>query len=398
MSSLQLALAICFWGCFAFVFYSYGCYPAVIALFARLLGRKNTSPPDLPDERLPVVSLLVAAYNEAAVINERVRNALSMDYPRDKLDIVIACDGCADATADIVRRYEAQGVRVLDYKERRGKATVLNSAVAELQGDIFLFSDANTNFDPDAIRRLVRWFVDPQIGVVCGRLVLTDPHTGRNVDGLYWKYETFLKKCEGRLGALLGVNGAIYAIRRTLYTPIPVGTLVDDFVMPLLAKLHSGCAIIYDAEAIAREESAPDVASEFHRRSRIGAGGFQSIGMLWPLLNPLRGWVSFTYFSHKILRWFCPFFLLGMLVSSLLLWDHPLYLTLFIAQVAFYALSVTAAYLPIRSRLLKPLRLTTMFTSMNAALFFGFWRWLRGGQKGTWRRTARSPETGGIVR
>src|SRR5262249_30950742 len=147
--------------------------------------------------------------------------------------------------------------------------------------------------------------------VVCGRLVLTDPATGCNVDSYYWRYETFLKRCEGRLGALLGANGAIYAIRRELYTPIPGNTIVDDFVIPLRAKLRTGCRIVYDGDAVAREETPPNVGAEFHRRSRIGAGGFQSIGLLWRLLNPRSGWVAFTFFSHKILRWVCPFFLVA---------------------------------------------------------------------------------------
>src|SRR5262249_55927305 len=157
---------------------------------------------------------------------------------------------------------------------------------------------ANSQTEPDAARKLVRWFHDPNLGVVCGRLVLTDPHTHKNADSLYWRYETFLKRAEGKLGALLGANGAIYAIRRDVFTPIPDDTIVDDLFIPLRAGLHTGCAIVYDCEAIAHEESAPDVGSEFHRRSRIGAGGFQSWALLWKLLNPRQGWVAFTFCSH----------------------------------------------------------------------------------------------------
>src|SRR5262249_38664493 len=158
-----------------------------------------------------------------------------------------------------------------------GKAATLNAAFAELAGDIVLLSDANTFTDATAARNIVRWFADPRVGVVCGRLVLTDPATGGNADSLYWRYETFLKECEGRLGALPGATGGIYAFRRGLYAPIPDDTIVDDFVIPLAAKLRTGCAIVYDRDAVAREETAPDVRAEFRRRSRIGAGGFQSI-------------------------------------------------------------------------------------------------------------------------
>jgi cellulose synthase/poly-beta-1,6-N-acetylglucosamine synthase-like glycosyltransferase len=287
---------------------------------------------------------------------------------------------------------------LLDYPERRGKATALNDSFKELTGEIVVLSDANTFTDAGAVRKLVRWFRDPEVGVVCGRLVLTDPATGRNVDSYYWRYETFLKKCEGLLGALLGANGAIYAIRRAMYSPIPGNTIVDDFVIPLRARLRTGCRIVYDCEAVAREETPSSVGAEFHRRSRIGAGGFQSIGMLWRLLSPRHGWVSFTFFSHKVLRWIGPFLLVGALVTNLLLWPDRLYLNFLVGQAAFYLTSLLAAFVPGRIRLFKPLRLTTMFTAMNAALLFGFCRWLRGTQKGTWKRTVRLAEAEGAVR
>ena len=282
----------------------------MVWIAARIYGHQTA--PEIPaDGDLPRISLLIAAYNEESVIEDRVKNALAFDYPKDKLQIVVASDGSEDATSEIVRRYADQGVRLLDYKQRRGKSTVLNSSFAQLSGDIVLMSDANTFTDADAAKKLVRWFSDPEIGAVCGRLVITDPTSGKNTDGLYWKYETFLKKCESRLGALLGANGAIYAIRRQLYVPIPNNTIVDDFVIPLLAKLKSDCRIIYDAQAVAHEESAPDIRSEFKRRTRIGAGGWQSIGMLWKLLLPRHGWVALAFFSHKVLRWLCPFAMVG---------------------------------------------------------------------------------------
>jgi len=236
---------------------------------------------------------------------------------------------------------------------------------------------------------MIGWFADPRVGVVCGRLRLFQPSQGRNVDSLYWKYETFLKKCESRLGALLGANGGLYALRRALFRPIPPDTIVDDFVIPLQAKLRTGCAIVYEPQAVAHEETPQNIAAEFHRRARIGAGGFQSIVRLRGLLSPRLGWTAFTFLSHKVLRWLCPFFLIGMLLSSLWLLGDPLYRWLFLGQIAFYGASLLFGWLPGRSRLLRPFRLTTMFTVMNAALLVGFWRWLRGGQKAAWLRTDR---------
>jgi cellulose synthase/poly-beta-1,6-N-acetylglucosamine synthase-like glycosyltransferase len=260
-------------------------------------------------------------------------------------------------------------------------------------GDVVVLSDANTYMDRGAARRLAQWFAEPAIGVVCGRLSLVDASKSKNADSLYWKYETFLKKCESRLGALLGANGAIYALRRELFHPIPDHTIVDDFVIPLQARLRTGCGIVYDSKAVAREQTPPSIAAEFGRRARIGAGGFQSIGWLWGLLHPRQGWIAFTFLSHKILRWLCPFFLIGMLASNILLADDPFYRGWLAAQVAFYALALVAGHLPARWKLLKPLRLTTMFASMNLALLVGFWRWLRGRQRGTWQRTERPAET-----
>lgn len=391
MSASQSLIAVCLWICLVAVLYAYVGYPVVIYCLARLFGRRKAVAASR-DEDLPTVSLLIAAYNEEAFIEDRLRNALAMDYPKEKLEIVVATDGCTDRTPEIVRRYASEGVRLLEYPQRRGKASTLNAAFTQVKGEIVILSDANTFTEPAAPRNLVRWFGDPGIGAVCGRLVLTDPETGRNVDSLYWKYETLLKRCEGRLGALLGANGGIYAIRKDLYVPIPDGTILDDLVIPLLAKLRHGCDIAYEYRAVAHEETPAEVSDEFHRRSRIGAGGFGSIGLLSGLLNPRQGWAFFTFLSHKVLRWCCPFFMVGLLATNLLLWNLPLYRQLLLAQLAFYLTSLMGAYVPGQIKPVKVLRLTTMFTSMNGALLVGFGRWLWGTQNGAWRRTARLAE------
>lgn len=380
------------WLCAATVLYAYALYPVMLYLLAAAFGRR-TEPPTVRDAELPSVSLLIAAHNEETVIEERLRNALACDYPADRLEIVVASDGSTDATGRIVRRYASRGVRLLEDARRQGKAATLNSAVARLRGEIVFLSDANTHTDPAALRHMVRWFADAHVGVVCGRLALTDPDTGRNADSFYWRYETFLKRCEGRLGALLGANGAIYAIRRELYTAIPANTIIDDFVIPLTARLRKGCRIVYECEAVAREETAPDVQAEFRRRARIGAGGFQAIGLLWRLLDPRHGWVAFAFLSHKVLRWLCPFFLIGAFASSLVLTlSGGLHLGGYalLAQAAFYALSVLTACAPAGLKIPRWLRAAAMFSSMNAALLVGFGRWTRGRQTGMWERTVRS--------
>lgn len=388
MQAPIISLENFFWVCLATVGFSYLGYPILVWVLSRLFGR----PPRehaVTEVKLPAVSLLIAAYNEEQDIEARILNALSQDYPHGRLEIAIASDGSTDRTNEIVRRYASSGVRLLDYPENRGKATVLNLSVPQLKGKIIVLSDANTHMAVDAVRRLAAWFQDPDIGVVCGKLVLTDPRTGQNVDGLYWKYETFLKKCESRLGALLGSNGAIYAIRKPLFPVVRTGTLIDDFVIPLEARRGSGCRIIYDTRAIAREETAPTIRAEFRRRIRIGAGGFQSIGLLWPLLSPGNGWVALTFFCHKILRWLCPFFLIGALVANLLLLGDRFFDALLVTQLGFYCAALVGNWLPVKPRFLRYFRLPTMFATMNLALFFGFFRWLLHRQTGVWVRTER---------
>lgn len=376
-----------FWLCFGLVAFAYLGYPPTIWLLSRVFGRKPV-PPAVTD--WPSVSLVIAAYNEQADIAERVRNALRLDYPADRLEIVIASDGSTDGTAAIVRGFDDPRVNLIEFSQRRGKPAVLNEVLPTASGEIIALSDANAMTSPDALKCLTRWFADPTVGTVCGRLVLTDPATGRNVDSLYWKYETFLKKCESRLGALLGSNGAIYAIRKSLIPSIPDDTIVEDFVMPLRAKLLTGCRIIYDRDAVACEQTPERIGTEFHRRARIGAGGFQAIGLLWPLLNPINGWVAFTFFAHKILRWVGPFLLVVMTAANVVLLEQPFYRGMLLGQIAFYAAAVAGAYLPTRPKPLRFLRLATMFVGMNAALMVGFFRWLTGTQRPAWQRTARA--------
>ncbi|HET6576276.1 MAG TPA: glycosyltransferase family 2 protein [Fimbriiglobus sp.] len=371
--------------------YAYLGYPVIVGLASRFFGRSDRRA-ELSDDELPTVTLLIAAYNEESEIAQRLHNALTVRYPKGKFEVVIASDGSSDRTVAIARQFTDRRVRVVAFATRRGKSAVLNDVMANhVRSEVVVFSDANTWNDPDSIRRLAAWFRDRSVGVVCGRLVLTDPESGRNVDGLYWKYETFLKTCEGRLGALLGSNGGIYAIRRTAYTPIPDNTLVDDFVIPLLARLRTGCRMIYDRDAVAAEETPGTMTAEFHRRARIGAGGFQSLGILRRLLLPGNGWVAFTFFSHKVLRWTSPFFLLAALAGSVLLTAlDPGYWWLTAGQLAFYGLALAAGRVPNRPRFLRVLRLPALFTTLNAAFFVGFFRWLRGPANGTWRRTARA--------
>jgi len=382
-------LKVIFWVSLALAFYAYAGYPIVLWLCSRMYGRDQTAPA-LGDQHLPSLSFVIAAHNEAAVIAERVRNLVATDYPANRLEMIVASDGSDDGTVEIVQGFTNPNLRVLDYRSRRGKAAVLNDAIRQARGDVIVFSDANTFTDPQAARRLARWFHDPSIGVACGRLILTDPATGRNVDSLYWRYETTLKRLENRLGALLGANGAIYALRRSLFRDIGNDVAVDDFVIPLLTHLRTRCRLVYDAGAVAFEESPAEFGAEFKRRSRIGAGGFQSLAILAPLLHPRHGWIAFAFWSHKVLRWTCPFWLVGALLSSLLLIGESRFFTAAaLGQLALYAAAVAGYFVPGTGRGARALRLTSMFAGMNVALLVGFWLWASRRQQGAWQRTAR---------
>lgn len=379
--------------------FAYFGYPILIYCFSKLFGRVIYSKAQ-NDVQLPFASLLIAAYNEEAEIEQRLRNAMRLDYPVEQFEVVIASDGSTDDTNSIVRRVTAEfpgRIRLFDFPINRGKATVLNESVPLLRGDLIILSDANTTMREDAVRRLVDWFEQPDVGVVCGRLVMTDPKTGNNVDSMYWKYETFLKKCESKLGALLGSNGAIYAIRRSLFPGVPTGTIIDDFYIPLEAKRRTGCRIVYDTRAVACEETAPNIKDEFHRRSRIGAGGFQSIGMLWPLLSPKHGWIAFAFLCHKVLRWICPFLMLISIFANLFLLHTTIGQYIFAGQIFGYLTAFAGHFLPSKPSIFRLPRLSTMFVMMNAALLVGFFKWLFNNQSGAWKRTERSGDTQSVL-
>lgn len=375
--------------------YCYVGYPLVLWLMTRLRRNRPTgAAPALPQDpqQVPFVSLVIAAYREESVILQRIFNALLTDYPADRFEVIIGCDGNEDLTGDLVRTVEDSRVRLMQFEHRRGKPSVLNDCVEAARGDIVVFSDANTFYEPRAIRRLVRHFVDPTVGGVCGQLKLIDPETGNNVDGMYWKYENFLKKAEGEWGALLGANGAIYALRRSLWKPIPPHALIDDFLIGM--RIHmSGHRLLFDAEAVATEEAAPNMGDEFHRRTRIGAGGFQSLTWLWPLLNPAYGRVAFAFWSHKVLRWFCPFSMAVALAANVFLLHEPVFQAMFVLQLLLYSAALIGRRTAGRGIAARSLRLVSMFVDMNVALLCGFWRWLRAPQGGTWKRTARTAET-----
>ncbi len=383
----------CFWAPLILVLYSYAIYPVVLLGLAAVvqmwrdlryaLGRVERR---APSEFAPPVSIVVPAYNEEAVIEAKLRNILSLDYPRDNLDVIVVSDGSSDRTNDIVTAF-GHGVKLIVQPVRSGKPAALNTGIAQAAGELVILTDANTLYDPAAVRKLVRHFADGRVGVVCGELKLT-PAGSYHTEKRYWDYERLLKFLENKIGAVLGANGAIYAIRRSCYRPIPNETWVDDFVIAMKIR-EAGFRIVYDTEAVAFEETARSVEAEFVRKARIGAGNFQALSLTWRLLNPLRGVVAFSYWSHKVLRWFAPFFMMAALVANVFLIGRPFYQLTFALQAAMYGAGIAGHFTRNKPGVLRVLSLPYYFVFMNAAMMVGFLRWLTNRQRATWKRTER---------
>jgi len=379
-------LQFIFWASLILIGYSYFLYPVILLIWDKVRPVKE----GLYSSDMPGVSIIISAYNEEQVIEHRIKNCLELDYPADKLEIIVASDGSSDATCAIARKIEDGRLKIEEFTERRGKVNVLNAVAPKAQNEIIVFSDANTLFKRDAIKNLVHHFEDPHIGCVCGRLqfVNVEGSNSSEMEGVYWRYETFMKTIEGRRGYLLGANGGIYAIRKELFVTCPPDTIVEDFVLPMKI-LEGGHKVLYDPEAIAVEETAKHIIQEKKRRIRIGAGNFQALVMLTHMLNPLRGFPALAFLSHKVLRWLTPFFMITAFGANVFLRFDPIYRTILFLQLGFYMCAFLGQMLSWGEKNIKPFNLCYYFVSMNLALLLGFVRYMTGEQKVTWERTER---------
>jgi cellulose synthase/poly-beta-1,6-N-acetylglucosamine synthase-like glycosyltransferase len=340
-------------------------------------------------DNLPCVSILLAAYNEADVIERTLKRMAEVDYPRERLEVLVGSDASTDATVKLASQWSGPDVRVLDFPERRGKMSVISDCAAEAKGTVLVLTDANTLIAPDAVRNLVRHFGDPTVGAVCGELRLLSPD-GRPVEeGVYWRYEMTLKILENRLNAVLGANGAIYAVRKELFPALPGGLITDDFVIPMRVRA-AGHRVVYDPEATATEEAPASTSSEFRRRMRIGACNWQALAQCAPLLLPQRGFVAFSFWSHKVLRWATPFLLVAALLANLAI-SSPFWIAVLCLQIAFYLTALCGYLLPRFHVPAGPLRLPAYFVAINAALAAGLVRGLLRRQGAAWTRTSRQP-------
>lgn len=385
----MILLEVIFWSGLFLLFYAYLGYPLFLIGVSKMLSPKSLRKKET--EMWPVVSILIAAYNEEKVIGDKLKNCLALDYPAELLEIYVASDGSSDRTNDIVRGYAEKEKRIhlLEFP-RTGKSGVLNKAMACLKSEIVVFSDANTEYMRNALTNLVKHFSDEKIGCVCGRLIYRNH--GEVVSGkgesFYWRYETALKKMESRLGYVAGANGAIYAIRRELFEPLPAGTINDDFTISMRI-VQKGFRNIYDENAIAHEDVAPNMESEFRRHVRDGAGHYIAVYHLFGLLNPFLGLRTFIYWSHRLLRWAAPFVLILLFLLNMVLLTNLFYLPLFILQLGFYLLAVIGLLYVKTKNLPFFMYVPFYFCNLNLALLLGFLKAVTGRQKMTWERTER---------
>ncbi|HTD48240.1 MAG TPA: glycosyltransferase family 2 protein [bacterium] len=380
--------AVLVFASFGLVLYTYAGYPALLWLLAGLVPSRAAERRE--PARWPDVSVLLSAYNEELLIETRIRNLLELDYPVEHLEILIGSDGSTDRTEEIVRRWESTRLHLVAFDTRRGKASVINDLVARARGEIVVLTDANTFFQPDAVRELVRGFVrHPSACTVIGQVEYRTSAGSGNLDGMYMRYDAWIQTLESRFGCVLGAHGAIYAFPRGRYRPIPGSTIIDDFQIPLRIRLHGGGHAFCAPAAKAWERSPERVRDEFRRRVRFGAGGLQALMSTWPLLLPWKGMVALAYVSHKLLRWFGPWLMLVGFGANLWLLGVPFFRFLFLGQLAGGGLAVLAPWVrgvPVVGRAAVALR---FFLVLNAALLLGFAQFARGAARPFWSRTPR---------
>ena len=377
---------VAFWAAAVLLAQTYFLYPLWLVLLAWVRpgrGRVPGSP-----KVWPTVSLVVAAHDEAGCIGEKLENSLALDYPAERLEVLIGSDGSTDGTDAVVRGHPDPRVH-LSAAPRAGKTSVLNRCIPAASGEVVVLSDANTRVDPAALKALVRHFEDPEVGAVCGRLQLYNPTRAEYEESAYWKYESWLKALEGTQGAVVGANGGLYAMRRALYTRLPPSTIVDDFVIPL-RLLEQGYRVLYEPAALASEETTEDYGREFGRRARIAAGNFQSLGLVPGLLSPFRGFPAFAFWSHKVLRWCAPALMLIALAANIALLDEAFYQVTMGLQITFYGLAALGSLAVGPSVVRRTTGIAYYFVTMNLAIAVGFWRFLRNSQGAAWERTARA--------
>ena len=380
-----------FWLAVGLLFYTYALYPLLLAGLARL------RPPLIVEEAgagdLPFVSVVVAARDEEAVIPHKLANCRALDYPADRIEFLFGSDGSRDRTAELLREQGGANMRLWAFERQRGKAAVLNDLIPQARGSLVVFSDANSLFEPEAVRRLARHFANPRVGGVCGKLALrsngpSQKPAGAN-ESLYWRYESFIKHLEGQLGILASANGAIYAVRRHLVRRLPTHRPIADDLVIAAGVLLQGLAMTFEPGAVAYETTADNVRDDLRRKVRVGEISYNALPLIAPLLWPSRGLAALMLWSHKIIRWTGPLWLGLALGASAWLWREAFYGFSLLAQLGAYAAAVAGFFLEPRGAMPRWLTFPYYFAGANLALMLGLLRSLTRRGEATWTRAGR---------
>ena len=378
--------AIVFWAALLIVVYTYLLYPVLIWFLT--VARK--APDYAPLAEWPDLSLIIAAYNEEAVLRAKLENALALDYPDEKLDIIVVSDESSDDTDSIAAEFAERGVCLFRVGKRGGKTLAQNAGVELASGRFLVFSDANSMYAPDALKRLMAPFADERIGCVCGELQYANPEDGGvgKGEGAYWRYEQFLKQRESLLSSTLGANGAIYALRRELFEELG-SEIISDFVMPIRVW-RQGYRVLYESKAIAVEHSGGSFGDEYGRRRRIITRSLHGLWTQRGVLNPFAHFFfALQMFSHKVLRWLVPVLLLVALLVNIPLAANSLYRLLLVVQIIFYALAVLGNILPERLSRLFPFYVPAYFCAINFGALLGLVHFLTGRRDRIWQPVSR---------
>ncbi len=378
--SLRLIAEVVFWLSAAALFYTYAGYPLLLALVSSVRPRRIRR-----GAFEPKVSVIITAYNEERDLTAKLENTLALDYFSELLEIIVASDCSSDRTDEIAREFAARGVRLHRQPKRLGKTAAQNAAVELARGEIILFSDATSLYQPNTLRAILPNFADATVGCVAGRLIYVDPTDSRIGRGArsYWSYETFLKRHESRACSLIGASGCLYAVRRSAYVPL-YHEACSDFIIAT-KMVEQGLRAVYEPDAVCIEQTNRRSDNELKMRVRIIAQTFTDLWRHASMLNPLRsGFYAVQLFSHKVMRYLVPFFLIAIFAAAMMLAGSMFYRVLFTAQVACYACAALAWMLDrvgIRSKLLA---FPQYFVLANVASLIAMYKFFRGERYASW--------------
>ncbi|WP_138475970.1 glycosyltransferase family 2 protein [Dyadobacter bucti] len=387
-------MEILFWLSLFIVFYTFAGYGILLYILVRvrrlIMGKRAV--PGL-DQVFPTLTLIIAAYNEESIIEEKIRNTLELSYPHDKLKFLFVTDGSSDRTPALISAYDR--IKLMHTPVRSGKIQAIHRAMHEVDSEVVVFTDANTFLNKDALLLIARHYADPKVGAVSGEKrvqqeAVSDATAG---EGFYWKYESALKKWDSELYSVVGAAGELFSVRRSLYQQVEPDTILDDFMISMLIA-QQGYRIIYEPDAYASELSSDNIKEELKRKVRIAAGGIQSILRLKKLFNPFHYPVlSFQYISHRVLRWtITPFLMILALILNVVIVarsGHWVYLVILLAQLLFYISAFAGWMLEKRKVKVKVLFIPYYFCVMNYAVLAGILRYMAGNQSSVWEKSKR---------